>query len=52
MLFPAVSLLLLAYTNRFVTLAAIIRRFDPSLGDEDTQVQISNLRKRDSRGHP
>lgn len=46
MLFPAVSLLLLAYTNRFVTLAAIIRKFDPEQHDADTQEQIANLRKR------
>ncbi|NVK73613.1 DUF2721 domain-containing protein [Marinomonas sp. CT5] len=46
MLFPAVSLLLLAYTNRFVTLASIIRNFDPKLEDANTTEQITNLRKR------
>ncbi|MEO9655653.1 DUF2721 domain-containing protein [Marinomonas sp.] len=46
LLFPAVSLLLLAYTNRFVTLASIIRTFDPSQSDDNTTEQISNLRKR------
>lgn len=46
MLFPAVSLLLLAYTNRFVTLASIIRTFDPKQEDENTTEQIANLRKR------
>lgn len=46
MLFPAVSLLLLAYTNRFVTLASIIRNFDPEHSTESTQQQITNLRKR------
>ncbi len=46
MLFPAVSLLLLAYTNRFVTLASIIRNFDPDQSNENTQQQIGNLRKR------
>ena len=46
-LFPAISLLLLAYTNRFVALATIIRNFDQSQeGDEGTQQQISNLRER------
>jgi len=46
MLFPAVSLLLLAYTNRFVTLASLIRNFDPEHSTENTQQQIANLRKR------
>ncbi|BFM49165.1 DUF2721 domain-containing protein [Marinomonas sp. THO17] len=46
MLFPAVSLLLLAYTNRFVTLASIIRTFDPKQEDENSTEQIANLRKR------
>lgn len=46
-LFPAISLLLLAYTNRFVTLASIIRNFDTaSLNEENTQRQVANLRKR------
>lgn len=44
MLFPAISLLLLAYTNRFLTLATIIRNFDDN--DEDTSAQIKNLRLR------
>ncbi|WP_100656091.1 DUF2721 domain-containing protein [Alteromonas flava] len=44
MLFPAISLLLLAYTNRFLTLATVIRNFT----DDDNSVnkQIINLRKR------
>lgn len=46
MLFPAVSLLLLAYTNRFVTLASIIRAFDPQREDKNTTEQIANLRRR------
>lgn len=46
MLFPAVSLLLLAYTNRFVTLASVIRNFDPENSTESTQQQIANLRQR------
>lgn len=46
MLFPAISLLLLAYTNRFVTLAGLIRNFDKNADDESTQQQIDNLRKR------
>ncbi|RDL43810.1 DUF2721 domain-containing protein [Marinomonas piezotolerans] len=46
MLFPAVSLLLLAYTNRFVTLASIIRNFDPEHSSENTKQQINNLRRR------
>ena len=46
MLFPAVSLLLLAYTNRFVTLASLIRHFNPDDSNEAVQKQIDNLRKR------
>lgn len=49
LLFPAVSLLLLAYTNRFLTLATIIRglydRYHSS-GDETLLLQIQNLRYR------
>lgn len=49
LLFPAVSLLLLAYTNRFLTLATIIRnlhgRFHDS-GDRNLLAQIDNLRRR------
>ena len=49
LLFPAVSLLLLAYTNRFLTLATIIRslhdRYHAS-GDENLLAQIDNLRYR------
>lgn len=46
MLFPAISLLLLAYTNRFVVLAGLIRNFDENSDDESTFQQIDNLRKR------
>ena len=46
MLFPAISLLLLAYTNRFLTLAGIIRNFDPTQSDDSVSLQINNLRKR------
>lgn len=47
LLFPAISLLLLAYTNRFVTLTSVIRQ----LVDEDTALelvrrQIQNLQSR------
>ncbi|HET9905544.1 MAG TPA: DUF2721 domain-containing protein [Anaerolineales bacterium] len=49
LLFPAVSLLLLAYTNRFLTLATIIRslhdRYHASR-DENLLHQIDNLRYR------
>lgn len=49
LLFPAVSLLLLAYTNRFLTLATIIRglydRYH-SERDETLLLQIQNLRYR------
>ncbi|MFQ3234599.1 MAG: hypothetical protein ACI9C4_000150 [Paraglaciecola sp.] len=46
MLFPAISLLLLAYTNRFLTLASTIRNLDLSHDPENTQAQIDNLRER------
>lgn len=49
LLFPAVSLLMLAYTNRFLTLATIIRnlydRFHES-ADKNLLAQIENLRRR------
>jgi len=49
LLFSAISLLLLAYTNRFLTLAGLIRnlhsRFQDT-GDRRVRQQISNLRKR------
>ena len=49
LLFPAISLLLLAYTNRFLTLAALIRELHGRYleGREDTVLgQIVNLRAR------
>jgi hypothetical protein len=49
LLFPAVSLLLLAYTNRFLTLATIIRSLYDRYhndGDESLIPQIQNLRYR------
>lgn len=46
MLFPAISLLLLAYTNRFLTLATIIRNFSKEKWDQSTTAQIQNLRQR------
>ena len=49
LLFPAISLLLLAYTNRFVVLANVIRQLS-ALEREDLQDlvvrQVANLRKR------
>ncbi len=49
LLFPTISLLLLAYTNRFLTLATIIRnlydRYNESQNDNLLQ-QIGNLRYR------
>lgn len=49
LLFPAISLLLLAYTNRFVVLANVIRQLS-ALKDEETRDlahrQIQNLRRR------
>ncbi|WP_367401638.1 DUF2721 domain-containing protein [Geoalkalibacter halelectricus] len=49
LLFPAISLLLLAYTNRFLVLAQLIRQLHERCRDdlEDVTVrQIANLRKR------
>ncbi len=49
LLFSAISLLLLAYTNRFLTLANLIRtlhdRYDET-GDKRAKAQITTLRKR------
>jgi hypothetical protein len=49
LLFPTVSLLMLAYTNRFLTLASIIRNLhDRYKAEEDSSLlgQIVNLRYR------
>src|SRR3954465_10523881 len=49
LLFPAISLLLLAYTNRFLTLATIIRQLHPGEGKVPTELarkQIAGLRYR------
>lgn len=49
LLFPAISLLLLAYTNRFLALAALIRELHASYKATREEIilgQISNLRKR------
>ena len=49
LLFPAVSLLLLAYTNRFLTLATLIRELHRRYlenGDKVLERQILELRKR------
>ena len=45
-LFPTVSLLLLAYTNRFLALTAIVRQMDSSGEIEHEFYQVKNLRKR------
>ncbi|MCF7501303.1 MULTISPECIES: DUF2721 domain-containing protein [unclassified Pseudoalteromonas] len=49
LLFPAISLLLLAYTNRFLVLAQLIRELNAREGDcirPLVVAQIENLRKR------
>ncbi|MFO7702626.1 DUF2721 domain-containing protein [Psychroflexus maritimus] len=49
LLFPAISLLLLAYTNRFLTLAGLIRDLYKNYQvnkDQAVKDQISNLQKR------
>ena len=49
LLFPAITLLMLAYTNRFLTLATIIRSlYDRYRKESDASLlqQIANLRRR------
>jgi hypothetical protein len=49
LLFPAISLLLLAYTNRFLTLASLIRELHRSYKanpEEIVMAQLKNLRFR------
>jgi len=49
LLFPAISLLLLAYTNRFLTLASLIRDLHAAYRDKhETHIiaQLDNLRRR------
>ena len=49
LLFPAISLLLLAYTNRYLTIAGLIRDLYSANIEEKNAVysdQIANLRKR------
>jgi len=49
-LFPAISLMMLAYTNRFLALASLIRklyaRYQESGKDQQLKEQIKNLRRR------
>ncbi len=49
LLFPAISLLLLAYTNRFVVLTNVIRQLSNTDGAQSKAIvrrQIDNLRRR------
>ena len=49
LLFPAISLLMLAYTNRFLGLASIVRTLHATWrtsGDPVLVAQISNMRRR------
>lgn len=49
LLFPAISLLLLAYTNRFLVLAQLIRQLRQMESERDQQIiarQLGTLRKR------
>lgn len=49
LLFPAISLLLLAYTNRFLVLAQLIRDLSNKINSDNKDIthrQISNLRER------
>lgn len=49
LLFPAISLLLLAYTNRFLTIANLIRSLNKKYDEDPGNIiygQIKNLRRR------
>ncbi len=49
LLFPAISLLMLAYTNRFLTLAQLVRELHARYKQETNRLiagQIENLRRR------
>lgn len=49
LLFPAISLLLLAFTNRFLTIATIIRQLHNNYKSDPSNIllgQIKNLRER------
>ncbi|UII20622.1 DUF2721 domain-containing protein [Fulvivirga ligni] len=49
LLFPAISLLLLAYTNRFLAIASLIRSLNVRVKEDpnkETYGQIKNLRRR------
>lgn len=49
LLFPAISLLMLAYTNRFITLAGLVRELYTVYHERPDSIiagQISNLQKR------
>lgn len=49
LLFPAISLLLLAYTNRFLSLAALVRSLHASYQEKPDEIvrgEIDNLRHR------
>jgi hypothetical protein len=49
LLFPAVSLLFISYTNRFISYADLVRRLHErwrNEGSADVERQISNLRRR------
>jgi hypothetical protein len=45
-LFGSISLLLLAYTNRFLALASLVRTLNKSRNEVGLQQQIGNLRRR------
>ena len=46
MLFPAISLLLLAFTQRFLALSSLTRQFSENHEHEAVMLQIQNFRKR------
>jgi hypothetical protein len=51
LLFPAISLLLLAYTNRFLTLATIIRSLHQNYKEKPNIVLLGQIEKMRKRVH-
>ncbi len=43
-LFPGISLLFLAYTNRYMTLAGIVRALNTNFNDHDSENRVKQIR--------
>jgi len=43
-LFPGISLLFLAYTNRYMTLASIVRALNTNFNDHDSENRVKQIR--------